>query len=137
VSATVRRWLDLAVFLCGVAYVAVSAPHGSSWYVGLALVILFTPLWFIARLRLGASFSVAAQARGLVTTGLYSKVRHPVYVFGTVAVVGMLIAWLGWKAVSIAAIIVPIQILRAVREERVLATAYGDEYEAYRRTTWF
>lgn len=91
----------------------------------------------LSRLRLGASFSIAAQARGLVTTGLYSKVRHPVYVFGTAAVVGALVAWLGWKAIVIGVILVPIQVLRAVREERVLLAAYGDEYEAYRRITWF
>jgi protein-S-isoprenylcysteine O-methyltransferase Ste14 len=132
-----RRWLDLALFLSGVAYVALTAPRGPNWYFGLVIVALSTPLWFAALLRLGASFSARAQARGLVTTGLYSKVRHPVYVFGTPAAIGMLIALLGWKALAIALILVPVQVLRASREERVLVAAFGEQYETYRRGTWF
>jgi protein-S-isoprenylcysteine O-methyltransferase Ste14 len=50
-------------------------------------------LWLTARIQLGKSFSVRARARALVTTGLYSKFRHPIYLFGGVAYAGLLIAW--------------------------------------------
>jgi protein-S-isoprenylcysteine O-methyltransferase Ste14 len=39
------------------------------------------------------SFSVRAEAKALVTTGLYSKFRNPVHLFGRVAYTGLFIAW--------------------------------------------
>ncbi len=40
----------------------------------------------------------------------------------------LLLAWLA---------LTPIQILRVRREEKVLAEAFGAEYQAYRAKTWF
>jgi protein-S-isoprenylcysteine O-methyltransferase Ste14 len=99
-------------------------------------VAAFVP-WLIARVQLGRSFSVTAQARGLVTSGLYSKFRQPVYIFGTLAWIGALVVLLGSKGAVIGAIVAIIQLARMQREERVLAEAFGPEYEAYRAATWF
>ena len=52
-----------------------------------AAVLLFTARW-----QLGKSFSVTPQARELVTRGLYSKIRNPIYVFSSLFVAGVLIA---------------------------------------------
>ena len=84
-----------------------------------------------------ASFSVRPDARQLVTRGLYSKLRHPVYVFGSLAWLGALLTLLGWQALIIWLVVVVIEIGRARREERVLAEKFGAEYEAYRSRTWF
>ena len=131
------RWLDIAIFLGFAAYVLLTAPREGNWYAGLALAAVCTPFWIAARRQLGASFSVRPDARLLVTTGIYSKIRHPVYVFGTPAVTGVLVALLGWGAVVIAAIVVPVEILRARREEAVLVEKFGARYTAYRERTWF
>ena len=135
--ARLVRWLDIAIFLGFTAYVVVVAPRGGNWYAGLAVVTVCTPFWIAARWQLGASFSVRPDARRLVTSGLYSKLRHPVYVFGTPAVMGILVALLGWKALVIAVIVVPVEILRARREEAVLVETFGSQYTAYRERTWF
>jgi protein-S-isoprenylcysteine O-methyltransferase Ste14 len=131
------RWLDIAIFLGFTAYVVLTAPREGNWYAGLALAAVCTPFWIAARRQLGASFSVRPEARHLVTTGIYSKIRHPVYVFGTPAVTGVLVALLGWKALIIAAIVVPVEILRARREEAVLVEKFGSQYTSYRERTWF
>jgi protein-S-isoprenylcysteine O-methyltransferase Ste14 len=131
------RWLDIAIFLGFTAYVFVTAPRESNWYGGLAVAAVCTPFWIAARWQLGASFSVRPDARRLVTNGLYSKLRHPVYVFGTPAVIGVLVVLLGWKALVIAVIVVPVEILRARREEAILTETFGPQYIAYRERTWF
>jgi protein-S-isoprenylcysteine O-methyltransferase Ste14 len=131
------RWLDIAIFLGFTAYVLLTAPRESNWYAGLAVAAVCTPFWIAARRQLGASFSVRPDARLLVTTGIYSKIRHPVYVFGTPAVVGILVALLGWGALVIAVIVVPVEILRARREEAVLVEKFGAQYISYRKRTWF
>ncbi len=135
--ARLVRWLDIAIFLGFTAYVLVTAPREGNWYAGLAVAAVCTPFWVAARWQLGASFSVRPDARRLVTSGLYSKLRHPVYVFGTPAVMGVLVALLGWKALVIAVILVPVEIVRARREEAVLAETFGSQYIAYRERTWF
>jgi protein-S-isoprenylcysteine O-methyltransferase Ste14 len=135
--ARLVRWLDIAIFLAFAAFVLLTAPHEGNWYAGLAVAAVCTPFWIAARWQLGASFSVRPEARGLVTSGIYSKIRHPVYVFGTPAVMGALVALLGWGALVIAVIVVPVEVLRARREEAVLAKTFGPQYTAYRERTWF
>jgi protein-S-isoprenylcysteine O-methyltransferase Ste14 len=105
--------------------------------VGLCISFAAIPWWFAARCQLGASFSVAARANQLVTMSMYSKFRHPVYVFGGLAWFGALLVLLGWQAWIIGLLVAAIEIVRARREERVLAAAFGNEYEQYRRNTWF
>ena len=59
------------------------------------------------------------------------------YVFGTTAFLLVLLALQGWQALVIWAILIPVQVIRARREEGVLREAFGAEYEASRRSTWF
>ena len=77
------------------------------------------------------------KAHHLVATGLYAKIRHPIYVFGTSAFLLVLLALQGWPGLAIWAVLIPIQLVRAGREDRVLAQGFGAEYEAYRRSTGF
>ena len=76
-------------------------------------------LLLTARVQLGRSFSVSAQARKLVTTGLYSKIRNPIYVFSALMLCGLAITigrpWL----LLLLVILVPLQIVRARKEEQV------------------
>ncbi len=59
--------------------------------VGLALVAIGLAGWVTARIQLGRSFSIRAKATELVTHGIYSKIRNPVYVFGTLLLVGLIL----------------------------------------------
>jgi protein-S-isoprenylcysteine O-methyltransferase Ste14 len=133
----VLRWLDIAVYLAFLVFAVLSGPRVTPWYVGLGLVAVSAPPWFLARWQLGRSFSVGPKAHELVTRGLYSKIRHPVYVFGGLAWFGALLVLLGWKAVIIWVIVALVEVGRARREERVLAEAFGAEYEEYKSRTWF
>ncbi|MGC8906839.1 MAG: methyltransferase [Desulfomonilaceae bacterium] len=87
---------------------------------------------------LGRNFRVFAAPRRsgtLVTTGVYSKVRHPMYVAailifaGYCLFFGSLISAPLWLAFSI------LYVIKSVREERILADHYPD-YEDYMRRTW-
>ena len=111
--------------------------HKAVRFVALSLSVACAILWFVARRQLGVAFSVRPEARQLVTTGLYARLRHPIYVFGTMAFLLVLLALQGWQALAIWAILIPVQVIRARREEAVLAEAFGAGYEAYRRSTWF
>lgn len=72
----------------------------------------------------------------LVTTGLYWKIRHPVYVFGELAFAGLFIAW-GNPFGLLYVLTIPIEAWRARTEEVVLEKAFGDEYRRWKAGTWF
>lgn len=105
--------------------------------IGLALVAVGLAGWVTARIQLGRSFSVRAKATELVTRGIYSKIRNPVYVFGTVFIVGIIL-WIGRPEILVVLLVlVPMQVLRARKEAQVLEAKFGDAYRAYRARTWF
>lgn len=105
--------------------------------VGAVIVGVALPLFVMARLQLGRSFSVRAKARELVTTGLYSRIRNPIYLFGGLIIVGLslFVSVCGPLVVILA--LAPLQIYRARKEEQVLSRAFGEEYERYKSKTWF
>ncbi len=122
--------------------IAVALHFGSMHWTGLKIagaVVAGAGLLMlsVARLQLGASFAVKARAKKLVTTGLYSKIRNPIYVAGEVFLVGvaMLSGW--WLLLLLVGALVPVQWVRARKEQRVLAEAFGEEYERYKARTWF
>ena len=106
-------------------------------WVGLAVAIPAAVLLFTARWQLGASFSVTPQARALVTHGVYSKIRNPIYVFSALMLLGVLIALQYRYAFLLLALLVPIQMVRAHQESKILEATFGDEYRKYRMGTWF
>ena len=94
-------------------------------------------LMFLSRRQLGASFSVRPEARALVTTGLYARIRHPMYVFLDILLLSIIVVS-GWKLLLVIwGALVVVQIIQASREEKVLAARFGDVYAAYTRRTWF
>jgi len=91
----------------------------------------------ISRRQLGESFSVMPEARTLVTTGLYSKIQHPMYLFLDLFIIALIIL-LDWPVIILLWLILVIfQTLQSLREEKVLAAAFGTEYDKYRNQTWF
>jgi len=104
--------------------------------VGLAIAVPSIILLFIARFQLGRSFAVTPQAKVLVTHGLYSRIRNPMYVFSFLLITGFLIALGRTYLLPLLAVIIVVQIVRARQEARVLEEKFGDEYREYRRRTW-
>jgi len=119
-----------------VVFTHVPVHTGSQW-LGLTLAIIGLAGIVAARWTLGRSFSITPQARQLVTRGIYSKIRNPIYLCGTVFIAGLiLITRMLWLCGVLAALVV-IQVVRARKEAHVLEAKFGDEYRRYRDQTWF
>jgi len=103
---------------------------------GLFLLVVGFLLWSVARFQLGNSFTVTAEARQLVTRGLYERIRNPIYVFGSWVIAGLILL-LGrpiWLLIFV--LLIPLQIWRARQEASVLEAKFGEEYRKYRAATW-
>ena len=127
VSAGVLLWL----------LVTWTSPWNTQRYIGTILAALGISLIGVARYQLGKSFSVRAEAHHLVTSGLYSKIRNPIYVFGIVMLLGLTLVLQVPTMWGFLVVVAVAQTIRARREARVLEAAFGDAYREYRRKTWF
>jgi protein-S-isoprenylcysteine O-methyltransferase Ste14 len=119
------------------AIVFLPTPWNWAHWLGLAIAVPAMILLFVARYQLGRSFSITPQARELVSHGIYSKIRNPIYVFSAMLIFGFLLALQRPFLFFLLAIVIPVQIIRARQESKVLEEKFGDEYRRYKRSTWF
>jgi protein-S-isoprenylcysteine O-methyltransferase Ste14 len=134
-----RVWLPLvgASVALGAIYQSPSIPHGPLRLIGVAVAIAGLFGVIIARYTLGKSFSVRARATALVTRGIYSRIRNPIYVSGILLFLGVFLMLGHPQMLLIFVILIPLQVIRARREAAVLEAEFGDEYREYRKRTWF
>ena len=118
------------------AYAAASMGHMARVIVGAGVGLPSFILMVISRRQLGASFAITPEAKSLVTTGLYSHIQHPMYLFLDLLLVALIVSFGLRLLLPVWAVIVAIQMLQAGREEKVLAEAFTGEYKAYARRLW-
>jgi protein-S-isoprenylcysteine O-methyltransferase Ste14 len=112
-------------------------PWTMSRIIGVAIAAPALLLLLTARIQLGRAFSVRAKASNLVTSGLYSRIRNPIYGFSALFILGLII-WSGRPLyLLIFAVLVPMQIYRSRKESAVLEAKFGEEYRNYKQRTWF
>lgn len=101
---------------------------------GLLLILVGLGALILARIEFEKESS---KQLGLVTRGVYSRIRHPIYVFSFIAFVGLLLYLNELQGILL---LLPIQLVlfhRARREEQELEALYGDRYRQYKQRTWF
>ncbi len=109
--------------------------------VGLGVVAAVVGLWLFwqAHTDLGKNWSSSLEIHEdhrLITNGIYSRIRHPMYLASWVIMVAqalLLSNWIaGWGGlVSFACL----YFLRVGKEERMMLTAFGDQYQQYMART--
>jgi protein-S-isoprenylcysteine O-methyltransferase Ste14 len=135
-----RRIIGFALLPVAIAYFFwIHPPNPWTWMqtLGVSMMVVGFPLWLTAHIQLGASFAVGAQARELVTRGLYAKIRSPIYVFGSIGIAGTFLLLGQPYLLLVFAVLIPLQIVRTHNEARVLDEKFGEVYRNYRRGTWF
>src|SRR5918911_4266450 len=108
-----RLWLDVVAFLVLLALALRFGGHTKLWYAGVGLAAACFPLWIVARFQLGSAFTLKPEARRLVTRGLYSRIRHPIYLFGSGAYFGAFLALQFWPVLAAWVALLPLEVVRA------------------------
>jgi protein-S-isoprenylcysteine O-methyltransferase Ste14 len=136
----ISRWLRILLVAAGaVTFFRLypKQPMTPVRVAGICLMISGLALWLVAQFQLGDSFSVQPKARHLVTHGIYSRIRNPIYVFSTILLVGAVLFTERFGMLVIVLAVAVMQVLRARAEANVLEEKFGGEYREYRRKTWF
>ncbi len=106
---------------------------------GCLLAVAGVALVLRSRAELGAAWSFLPKtdhSTGLVTTGPYRLVRHPIYLGLILLALGQALAFSSWFAGLIVLVgIVPTFAWRAGAEETLLSRNFGERYVLYRRQT--
>jgi protein-S-isoprenylcysteine O-methyltransferase Ste14 len=84
--------------------------------------------------HLGRSFGIMPEARGMVTSGLYRYIRHPLYLAEMIASIGTVIQFLSVWTALILAVQIAFQ-LRQMRNEEIVLLETFPEYAAYKKQT--
>lgn len=108
----------------GIALVAVGVTVGFQ-LAGILLQIA-------AKLHLGRSFGLAPANRGIVTSGPYRLVRHPIYLGYFLNHIGFLLAMWSLHNLAIYALLYTLQFLRIRAEEKILCQ--DESYQDYRKS---
>ncbi|HEV3254499.1 MAG TPA: isoprenylcysteine carboxylmethyltransferase family protein [Candidatus Acidoferrales bacterium] len=137
-SRKVLPFLVLMTLVIGYAFGSTwHDPWGPMRWTGAVLLVVGFLLSGLARVQLGESFSVAPEAHELVTRGLYSRIRSPIYVFGLVGIAGLFLVLGQPIGLLLVVFLIPVQWIRTRKEAKVLEEKFGEAYRDYRRHTWF
>ena len=143
-----NRWVIAALVIIGLleAYLPAYTDRKEFWtldgdslrWLGVLLFIVGGVLRIWPVFVLGHRFSglVAIQpGHTLVTTGLYSIIRHPSYLGLLVNALGWAFAFRSGVGVLLMLLTIPPLVARIRSEETLLHTQFGAEYDAYRART--
>jgi protein-S-isoprenylcysteine O-methyltransferase Ste14 len=130
--------LLFAAITIGFLYSAYRSFALTAWYFGgLLLCLIGLGFMWKAVFDLGDEFKAYPGSKRLVTTGIYTRFRHPTYM-------GLSLLLFGWaamvqsdKLLSVAVVVTAVNISRAQLENEVLRKRFGKKYEEYENQVWF
>ncbi len=102
-------------------------------YIGVALAI-----W--ARYCIGVYWSARVtlkEGHRLIRSGPYAYVRHPIYTGMLLGAAGTALVIGEWRGILAVVLLLAAHSRKALREESLLTTEFGDEYASYRQNTGF
>lgn len=122
-------WLDFANY---------SLPRWSGW-IGTAIFAGAIFMLWRSHVDLGRNWSATLRITGqhsLITTGIYRRIRHPMYTAHLLWAIaqGLLLSnWLaGWAFLVLS---VPLYLVRIPKEEQMMLENFGEEYRQYKSRT--
>jgi protein-S-isoprenylcysteine O-methyltransferase Ste14 len=107
-------------------------------WAGLALGLASLGLWTWTHVALGTLWSAQLQLRAnhrLVTSGPFSRIRHPMYTAILVWATSLGFVIANWVPIIFAFWAAVILVARVPREEQMMLERFGDEYREYMKRT--
>jgi protein-S-isoprenylcysteine O-methyltransferase Ste14 len=115
-----------------------SSPAHLYYYLGImALIVVGGTINLIGLLTLRRAFTIMSEARELVTRGIFSRIRHPLYTGHFIMFLGSLLLRLHPAAVLMYLLFCIGQVIRAGIEERKLTAAFPAYADYQKRTGMF
>lgn len=141
IAALVLLLTIAAVFNLGTFSEEIKADYLELRIVGVIVFIIFSWLQVRSFKSLGEYYSqeiVVFKKHKLITTGFYKNIRHPQYLFQILSDIGVGVALMGYLIIPIVLFIqIPLFLLRAKKEDDMLANHFKEEFKEYKRKSGF
>lgn len=98
-------------------------------------VIMINLALFVIKERYAPLWEAPKLGEGFAHTGIYSRIRHPIYGSLILISIGYVIWFQSWLA-TLCLITLPIIFKYVKEEEKWLLKRFGKEYEDYMKKTW-
>ena len=108
--------------------------------IGLIFFIVFSWVQVLSIKTLGENYSqdvAILKNHKLVTTGIFGVIRHPQYFSQILMDLGAAVALLSYIVLPLAVIEIPLIVMRAVFEERLLKKHFSKEFPDYKKKSGF
>ena len=130
----------LVMYIIGMAWIDLFSFPLPAWlrWVGFALGLLSLAFWTWTQAALDTQWSAQLQLREehhLVTSGPYSRIRHPLYAAMFAWAIALALLTANWIFVGLAVLSIAGTIARVPKEEQMMLEAFGDEYRTYMQRT--
>ncbi len=130
----------LIIYAINPAWAGVLSIPFPGWlrWAGFALGLASLAFWIWTQVALGKQWSPQLQLRKqhqLITTGPYSRIRHPLYTAMLGYSIGVALVTANWAFVALVAVMIAWLPVRVAREEQMMMEKFGEEYQAYMRST--
>lgn len=109
-------------------------PTHTLFPLGIILIVVGFSVFLVGAAQI---YSAKIIKKGLVTTGIYRKFRHPQYLSLTLFGIGILLTWGRFITYIAFFIMMWLYYFLSKSEERKCRALFGKQYEVYRRNTWF
>jgi len=130
--------LILAVFQIGTLdYIE---KYSTIRYIGLAVYLVFSWIQVWSFKTLGENYSqeiMIKKNHKLVTKGPFKTIRHPQYLCQILLDLGAAAATLGYMVGGLALLEIPVYIMRAAIEDKLLAKYFADTFSEYKKKSGF
>ena len=141
IAALVLILTILGVFKIGVLPENYSEKFMTVRVIGLCLFILFSWIQVWAYRSLGKSYAqdiVILKEHKLTTNGPFKFIRHPQYLSQILSDLGAGLALMSFLVIPVVLFLeIPLFILRAMTEEKMLAKYFKEEFSAYKKRSGF
>lgn len=121
------NWLDFANY---------TLPIWAGW-LGVALLVGALVVFWRSHADLGLNWSPSLEIREkheLITRGIYSVIRHPMYASQWLWVTAQPLLLQNWAAGFLnLAVFIPFYFLRVKEEEQLMLEQFGDDYRSYKQ----
>jgi protein-S-isoprenylcysteine O-methyltransferase Ste14 len=145
-------WLPLIAAWLALPWLALTHRAGAFALPAFAAADAYVPLrWIAAAIgvaalygsilcwrQMGRHWTMAVtrdETSALLTSGMFSRIRHPIYALSILMMLATLVVVPTWPLVVIATIHVILMSIKARNEEKFMVAAHGEDYVRYVRGT--
>ena len=141
IAALVLVLIILSIFDIGTLPAEFETKFYTLRIVGLIMFFVFSWLQVVSYKSLKNSYAqevVIMKDHKLITSGIYKFIRHPQYISQLLSDLGAGLALLSYIVVPVVVLIeLPLFMMRATLEDKLLQKHFGEEYSSYKKRSGF